>query len=266
MTEVNTPPDDDSSEIYDLDLDDDGLEDRDSVMREAVERVERLSESAAHQALSLEEADSLSSGGADSSAAGGSDTSALELEMAELREQSLRTLADYENYRKRTEREKGEIRRYGTAETLREFLDVIDNLERALSASGSDDDLKVGVELIHRQMLDLVRRQGVEVVPALGEVFDPALHDAVVCEEDADIAEPQIIEELQRGYLLHDRLLRPARVRVAMPPASLQSTGMHRALGLDDAASLSKGEGEAESEEESESDGEDGNEGGILAG
>lgn len=146
------------------------------------------------------------------------DVDALRREIADLRDRSMRTLADFDNYRKRAERERSEVRRHVAAETILDFLDVVDNLERALAAGGSADDLKVGVEMILRQLEDLLRRRGVERVAAKGEAFDPTVHEAVSRQEDPEISEPRVVEELQSGYLMNDRLLRPARVVVAVPP------------------------------------------------
>ncbi|HMB53863.1 MAG TPA: nucleotide exchange factor GrpE [Thermoanaerobaculia bacterium] len=146
------------------------------------------------------------------------DVDALRREIADLRDRSMRTLADFDNYRKRAERERSEVRRHVAAETIVDFLDVVDNLERALAAGGSADDLKVGVEMILRQLEDLLRRRGVERVAAKGEAFDPTVHEAVSRQEDPEISEPRVVEEMQSGYLMNDRLLRPARVVVAVPP------------------------------------------------
>jgi molecular chaperone GrpE len=143
--------------------------------------------------------------------------SRLEEELEELRDRSIRTLADFENYRRRAERERDELRRYAAFEAMSDFLPVLDNLERALSAGGSADDVRVGVEMILRQMRDLLRQRGVAPVEALGEPFDPTLHEAVARDEDPDVDVPTVIEEMQRGYRMHDRLLRPALVKVAMP-------------------------------------------------
>lgn len=146
------------------------------------------------------------------------DVDALRREIADLRDRSMRTLADFDNYRKRAERERSEVRRHVAAETIIDFLDVVDNLERALAAGGSADDLKIGVEMILRQLEDLLRRRGVERVAAKGEAFDPTLHEAVSRQEDPEVREPRVVHELQPGYLMNDRLLRPARVVVAVPP------------------------------------------------
>jgi molecular chaperone GrpE len=149
--------------------------------------------------------------------AGESELERLRRENADLRERSVRTLADFDNYRKRSERERQDIRRYAVVEPLREVLGVMDNLELALSAGGSAEDLKRGVEMIHRQMQDLLRRLGAKEVPAVGQPFDPAVHEAVAREEDPTVKSATVKEELRRGYTLHDRLLRPSMVKVAMP-------------------------------------------------
>jgi molecular chaperone GrpE len=141
----------------------------------------------------------------------------LQSELADLRDRSIRTLADFENYRRRAERERDDLKRYAVGEALRELLPVVDNLQRALAAGGSVDDLKTGVELTLRQFTELLRQRGIAEVQALGAPFDPAVHEAVATVPDASVAVPTVIDELQRGYTLHGRLLRPALVRVAMP-------------------------------------------------
>jgi molecular chaperone GrpE len=142
----------------------------------------------------------------------------LRREIADLRDRSVRTLADFDNYRKRSDRERRDAVRYAAAAPLGDLLEVVDNLERALAAGGAADDLKLGVEMTLRQLEDVLRRHGVASVPASGERFDPAHHEAVSRLEDPDVEAPTVVEELQRGYRLHDRLLRPARVVVAVPP------------------------------------------------
>lgn len=141
----------------------------------------------------------------------------LRRELAEAKERQLRTLAEFENYRRRTERERRETTRYAATGVLRDLLDVVDNLERAVEAGGSVEDLKVGVEMTLRQTRDVLAQHGVRAVPAVGQEFDPNVHEAVAREEDPEIESPVVLDELQRGYLFHDRLLRPARVRVAVP-------------------------------------------------
>ena len=137
----------------------------------------------------------------------------LRQEVAELRDRATRTLADFDNFRKRSERERQEQRKFAVLEPLREMLAVADNLDLALSAQGSADDLKRGVEMIHRQMEELLRRFGAVEVPAVGQPFDPTLHEAVSREESREVKTPTVVAELRRGYKLHDRLLRPAMVQ-----------------------------------------------------
>lgn len=188
----------------DLDLDDDMNSDVAAAIEQAVAAVEGV-ESAAK------------GGRADGAPDLAAENAALKREVEELRSRSVRTLADFDNFRKRNERERDEIRRYAATEAIREFVGVVDNLERALSAGGSADDLKRGVELIARQMQESLRRVGVQEVAAEGAPFDPAVHEAVSREESAAVTAPTVIAVFQRGYLLHDRLLRPAMVRVAVP-------------------------------------------------
>lgn len=190
----------DDEESFDLDADADGELDPEAAIRDAVEAVE------ARQRGERRGGDSVDDGGRE-----------VEEELEQTRDRLLRTMADFENYRKRIERDRLERDRYAAAEALEQFLEVLDNLERALGVNGESGDLRSGVELIHRQMLDLLARFEVRPVLAQGEPFDPAVHEAVARDEDPNVEQPTVVEELQRGYRFHDRLLRPARVVVAMP-------------------------------------------------
>jgi molecular chaperone GrpE len=145
----------------------------------------------------------------------GDDRLRTELRAAEDRYVRLR--ADFDNFRKRSEREREEVLRYVLVEPLRALLPVVDNLERALTAQGSLEDLRRGVEMIARQIGETLRKLGLSEVPAVGERFDPRMHEAVMREESDTVEAPTVIAEFQRGYWLHDRLLRPAMVRVAVP-------------------------------------------------
>ncbi len=142
----------------------------------------------------------------------------LEGRIAELRDRNVRTLADFENFRKRVERERSEMRRYEGFELLAEMLPVLDNLDLALEAGGSVEDLKTGVDLIAKQFRDLLRRHGVDRISSVGEAFDPTVHDAVSRDEDPDVEAPTVSEEFRAGYRMGERLLRPASVRVTTPP------------------------------------------------
>ena len=185
-----------------LDLDGQ-TEDLDAAMRDAVAAVEGV-EGERQGAATAEETDE-------------EEVAKLRREIADLRDRSMRTLADFDNFRKRSERERQETRKYALVEPLREFLEIVDNLGLALSAAGSADDLKRGVEMIHRQMQELLRRLGVKEIEALNQPFDPALHEAVQREEDPTVKTPTVVGELRRGYMLHERLLRPSMVKVAVP-------------------------------------------------
>lgn len=152
----------------------------------------------------------------------------LRRENAELRERLLRALADFENQRKRTDRERQDLRRYALFDTMRDLVAVTDNLERAAAAGGAVEDLKAGVDMILQQMRETLRRHGVTAVEAVGRPFDPAEHEAVTREEDPAVSSPTVTAELQRGYKMHDRLLRPAMVRVSVPAERDEQDPRHR--------------------------------------
>jgi molecular chaperone GrpE len=142
----------------------------------------------------------------------------LRREKDTLQDRLLRTAAEFDNYRKRVERERRDLADYMKADILAEILPIVDNFERALQAPSSDtDSLRKGVELIHKQMLDFLRKRGVTPIEALGADFDPNFHQAVIHETSPLHREGEVIEELQRGYMLGDKLLRPAMVKVAKP-------------------------------------------------
>lgn len=143
----------------------------------------------------------------------------LKEEANRLKEEYLRIAADKDNLRKRLEREKADYFQFALSDMLKEFLEILDNFERALSHDQSDDgqSLREGVELIYKQFLDVLKRQGVEPIEIEDEIFDPRIQQAFITEESEEISEPTVSEELQRGYRLHDRLLRPTMVKVLMP-------------------------------------------------
>ena len=191
-----------------LDLDEQTT-DIEAAMRDAVAAVEGVESGARGEAPSA--------AGTASAAAGTDDPAKLRQEATELRDRLTRTLADFDNFRKRAERDRQEQKRYALFDPLREFLTVTDNLDLALSAQGPAEDLKRGVEMIQRQMIELLRRFGVTEVSAMGQPFDPTVHEAVAREESPEVKGPTVSAELRRGYKLHDRLLRPAMVKVAVP-------------------------------------------------
>jgi molecular chaperone GrpE len=147
---------------------------------------------------------------------------ALTAEKASLYDKLLRRQAEFENYRKRVERERSELYQHGRDDVLLQFLPVVDNFERALSSletsEGDAEALRHGVELIHKQFKDALSKFGLEAVEAVGKTFDPHVHEAVTTEATDKHKENTVIQEFQRGYRIGDRLLRPAKVKVASSP------------------------------------------------
>lgn len=141
----------------------------------------------------------------------------LRKEKDALQDRLLRTAAEFDNYRKRVERERRELSEYAGADILRDILPIVDDLERALQAdSGGDASAyRRGVELIHKQMTDLLQKRGVKPIETVGVQFDPRFHEAVMQEVSSEHREGEVMAELRRGYTLGERLLRPAVVKVA---------------------------------------------------
>ena len=128
----------------------------------------------------------------------------------------LRKTAEFDNYRKRTDRERLQLSDAVAADLLQELLPLVDDMERALRAEGNDAEaIRKGVELIHKQLVETLRKRGVRPIDALGADFDPHYHMAVAHEPANDRRDGEVIEEFRRGYMLGDRLLRPAMVKVA---------------------------------------------------
>jgi len=135
---------------------------------------------------------------------------------AEWRDRYLRTLADFDNYRKRSDREKQEFFKYALAGALRDLLPVLDNFDRALDHAEEGDEFHRGVSLIYKQFFDVLQKHGVRVIEEGNVKFDPNIHEAVVRVEDPSVPSHTVVQVLQKGYFLHDRLLRPAMVKVAV--------------------------------------------------
>jgi molecular chaperone GrpE len=143
---------------------------------------------------------------------------ALEQERDQYYDRLLRTSAEFDNYRRRIERERREQADRIVTDMFLEMLPIVDDLERALRVDAAGEQAEAyrqGVELIYRQMVELLKRRGVTPFDALGEDFDPNLHQAVVSEEASDRRDGEVIEQFRRGYMAGDRLLRPAMVKVA---------------------------------------------------
>ncbi len=140
-------------------------------------------------------------------------------EIAEWKDKFLRAAAEMDNARKRLEREKADFLQFAQADLFKELLAVLDNFERARRTGEEPDSqgFQEGIELIHKQFTDLLRKRGVAPVERPDRRFDPAVHQAILTEEKEGLTEAEVGEELQKGYFLHDRLLRPALVKVWLP-------------------------------------------------
>jgi molecular chaperone GrpE len=142
----------------------------------------------------------------------------LKTERDQLLDRLARLQAEFENARKRSERERVEFRDYAIGNVVELFLPVLDNFELALKSTGTAEQLRSGVELIVKQMEDVLRQLQVHVVPTLGVEFDPRSHEALGSVERLDLPDQHVAEEIRRGYRLRERLLRPALVRVGHNP------------------------------------------------
>ena len=142
----------------------------------------------------------------------------LAAEKSELHDRLLRRQAEFENFRKRTERDRGEFFQFAAMESVRELLPVLDDFERALKVETADAHYAKGVELIYQRLLESLKKLGLEPVEAAGATFDVNLHHAVDRVPTKGVEEDTVLEELQRGYNYKGRLLRPAMVRVAVKP------------------------------------------------
>ncbi|WP_407269494.1 nucleotide exchange factor GrpE [Radiobacillus sp. PE A8.2] len=141
----------------------------------------------------------------------------LQQEKDEIYQRLLRIQAEYDNFRKRTQREKEADRKYKSQSLITELLPVLDNFERALSVEVKEDSLNgfiEGINMVYRQFSDALTKEGVEEIKTEGETFDPHLHQAVMMVEEEGYDSNVVVEELQKGYQLKDRVIRPAMVKV----------------------------------------------------
>ena len=155
----------------------------------------------------------------------------LQAEKDELMQTLVRRQADFENYRKRIERERDEDRRRGIERVLEDLLPVLDGFERALKAHDNPayEEYKKGLTLIYQQLWNVAAKQGLEKIEALGKPFDPRVHQAIERVETTEHAEGTNVEVLQDGYLFHGRVLRPSVVRVAAAPSGAEDKAVQRA-------------------------------------
>jgi molecular chaperone GrpE len=155
-------------------------------------------------------------------AAGGPDAAVLEAELQKTREERdqlldrlARAQAEFENTRRRGQREQREYRDYALAGAIKELLPVLDSFDRALASPSGGEEFRSGMALIDRSLHDALARLGVEEIAAQGEPFDPTVHEAIGVTDSEDVPDQHVLQVLQRGYKLKGRLLRPAMVRVA---------------------------------------------------
>ena len=169
--------------------------------------------------------DEASSGSNVGSAPAAGEYSAREAELQKIKaerdsllDRLARAQAEFENARRRASKEQHDFRDYATADAIKALLPVIDSFERALQAKTDGGEFRSGVELIYKQLQDVLTKLGVRPIPAKGEPFDPHYHEAVEIVETNEAPDHAVLEELQRGYKFKDRLLRPAMVKVAKNP------------------------------------------------
>lgn len=152
-------------------------------------------------------------------------TSAIEAELQRIKaerdsllDRLARAQAEFENSRRRAQKEQQDFRDFAAADAIKTLLPALDSFERALQAKSDGRDFRNGVELIYKQLQDALAKVGVKPVAAKGEQFDPHVHEAIEMVETSEAPDHEVVEELQRGYKLKDRLLRPAMVKVARNP------------------------------------------------
>jgi molecular chaperone GrpE len=142
----------------------------------------------------------------------------LEKQVEQEHAQYLRVLADFQNYRRRNEEQRGELQQFANREMILGLLPIVDNFERALAAAEKNQSYEAlvgGVALTLRQLQEFLTKQGVEPIEAVGKEFDPNLHEAVMRVEDSEHPENTVVDEVQKGYTMHSRVLRPSMVKVA---------------------------------------------------
>lgn len=144
------------------------------------------------------------------------ESNSLEEELAAVKDHLLRVTAEYANFRKRSEKEKQDAFTFAKAQTVKELLPAVDNLERAI-ANGKEDfeGLKKGIEMTYESLINILGKLGVEIFGKAGETFDPNLHNAVMHVEDEAFKDGEIVEVFQKGYKINDKIIRPAMVKSA---------------------------------------------------
>src|SRR5262249_14067852 len=160
----------------------------------------------------------------------------LRRERNEIYDRLLRKQADFDNFRKRAEKDRKEFQQYALSDFMLELIPVLDNFERALSHSDeqSGSDYRKGVELIYKQLRDALEKKGLKAIETEGQTFDPNFHEAIAREVNDNLPENTILQELQKGYYYRDRLLRPAMVKVSHRSDNPQDNYVHSGNGEDE--------------------------------
>jgi molecular chaperone GrpE len=169
----------------------------------------------AHELPASDEAQQPSPSAVEAAADSDAEVSRLKAERDALVDRLARAQADFDNARKRASREQQEYRDYALTDTVKSLLPVLDSFDRALEHNEEAGEFRSGIELINKQLHDVLTKLGLRPIPAKGEPFDPHLHEAIEMVDTNDVEDHHVLDELQRGYKLRDRLLRPAMVRVA---------------------------------------------------
>ena len=141
-------------------------------------------------------------------------------EKAEIHDRYLRSQAEFQNFRRRVEKERLEFHEYASAEAVRALLPILDDFARALKVKHSGSDYAKGVELIYQRLFDALKKLGLEPIVSEGQPFDPHVHEAVHKQETDEVADGTVLEDYERGYNFKGRLLRPAKVKVSVAPPS----------------------------------------------
>ncbi len=151
----------------------------------------------------------------------------LAAENAELQDRSLRTQAEFQNLRRRVEKERVEFHEYAATEAVRALLPILDDFQRALKVEHANSEYAKGMDLIYQRLVDSLKKLGLEPIVSVGQPFDPHVHHAVDKHETAESPEGVVLEDYQRGYNFKGRLLRPAMVKVAVAPAGASAAHGH---------------------------------------
>lgn len=142
-------------------------------------------------------------------------------ERDQFRDQLLRTMAEFQNYRRRQEEQRGELERFATERFVKQLLPVLDNFERALASfdeGGNEGAMREGLRAVDRQLRQVLEGQNVSRIPSVGETFDPDIHEALAIAQTDEHEDNTVIDEIEAGYKMGERVIRPARVRVSKRP------------------------------------------------